>query len=269
VKVAVPVAGDDVWKRGDKYARGAIAAEELAQIVVKAPASSAPPAVSAEVPVKARTAAVDKPLLPETVTIEGLVAEFRRAQRLTTQRILLLGALCERWIRQQLEKGTALDRATAVKRIREELAAAKLEKKEARVDLYVRCYWVATLLSGWKEDSQESRAAANELAFSALRLFPVLVERDRATDRWQLIGRYAEAGQALWGRAIAEKLSAKTVDVELSKILPARTVSIRKHRPIRLSVIEKLLARLKPEDLPKVHGLVDQASAKLSSTAAA
>ena len=170
-----------------------------------------------------------KSLIVEPVTLDMLVAEFRKAQRITTQRVPLLGALCERWIRQQLEKGTALDRATAVKRIRAELATAKLEKKEARVDLYVRCYWVATLFSGWREDSQESRAAANELAFSAIRLFPVLVERDRATDRWQLVSRYAEAAKALWTRAIAEKLAAKVIDEELSKILPrvpCRCVSI-------------------------------------------
>ena len=132
------------------------------------------------------------------MTLDTLVAEFRKAQRITTQRVLLLGALCERWIRSQLSERTALDRATAVKKIRETLAEARLEKKEARVDLFVRCHWVAVLLGGWKDDSQETRSASNELSFSALRLFPILIERDPKRDTWQLTPKYAEAGKALW-----------------------------------------------------------------------
>lgn len=209
-----------------------------------------------EIPVKAHVRTVpakpaaEKSLLPESITIEMLVSEFRRAQRITTQRVLLLGALCEHWIREQLARRTALDRATAVKKIREELAGAKLEQKEARVDLYVRCYWVAVLLSGWRHDSQESRAAANDVAFSALRLFPVLIERDRTSDKWQLIGRYAEAARSLWARTIGEHLSAKTVDAEISKILPARSVPIKKHRPVKLKFLCKLFPRLPLADVP-------------------
>ncbi len=234
-----------------------------------APTKMEPAAVeAASSHVSAAAAVKEKSLISEPVTLDMLVAEFRRAQRITTQRVLFVGALCERWIRQQLSERTALDRGTAIKKIRETLAEAKLEKKEARVDLFVRCHWVAVLLGGWRDDSQESRAASNELSFSALRLFPILIQRDKS-ERWQLTAKYAEAGKALWARAVREHLSAAVIDEELSKIVPARTLPIRKHRAIRLSVIEKLLARLKPEDLPKVHGLVDQVSAKMTSTAAA
>jgi hypothetical protein len=68
---------------------------------------------------------------------------------------------------------------------------------------------------------------------------------------------------------VAEKLPATVVDQKISKILPARAVSIRKHRTVRLSVVERLLARLKPEDLPKVPRLVSELQAKLNRTAAA
>ena len=155
-----------------------------------------------------------------------------------------------------------MDRATAIEKIREERPAEKLEKKEARVDLYIRCYWVAVLLGGWTPESQVSRSETNALAFSVLRLLPVLLERDRATNTWRVIPAHAEKAGALWARAVSEHLSAAAVDQELSKILPARTVPLRKHRPVRLSVIERLLSRLRPEDLPKVHGLVDQVRAK-------
>ena len=51
-----------------------------------------------EIPVKAHVRHVpavpqeEKSLLPAAITIEMLVSEFRRAQRITTQRVLLLGA---------------------------------------------------------------------------------------------------------------------------------------------------------------------------------
>jgi hypothetical protein len=223
-----------------------------------------------EVPVKAhmRTVpAAEKPIVPEQISLELLVAEFRRAQRITTQRVILLGCLCERWIRRQLKDRTALDRATATKKIRAELAEAKLERKEARVDLYIRCYWAAVLLGGWSPDWQESRVGANELAFSTLRLFPVLLIRDKTG--WQLIPQHAEAARTLWARAVGEHLAAKVVDQEISRILPARTVKLRKHRPIQLSVIQRLLARLKPTDLAKVPRIVTELETKLHSTAAA
>jgi len=232
-----------VRTRVEKYG-GAIAPEVVGQ------------ALSVEVPVKAHTRtvpappAVEKLLIVEPVTLDMLVAEFRKTQRITTQRVLLLGALCERWIRQQLLERTALDRATAVKKIRETLAEARLEKKEARVDLYVRCHWVAVLLGGWRDDSQECRVASNELAFSALRLFPILIERDPKSDRWQLTAKYAEAAKALWARAVKKRLPASVVNEELSKIVPARTIPIRKHRPVKLSFLLKLAPRLPIADVP-------------------
>ena len=256
VKPAVPAAGgvDDplVRTRVEKHG-GAIAPNlaghpstlgSSAEVPLKAPVE-----VKAHVRNLPAQAAAEKSLIVEPVTLDTLIAEFRKAQRITVQRVLLLGALCERWIRQQLSERTALDRATAIKKIRETLAEARLEKKEARVDLYVHCHWAAVLLGGWRDDSQESRAASNELSFSALRLFPVLLERDRATDRWRLIDKYAEAARSLWTRAIKEHLSAAAVDEELSKILPARTLPIRKHRPVKIGFVLKLVPRLPVADL--------------------
>lgn len=211
------------------------------------------PAAPKEIVVKTHlrnVPAKEKSLLPDEITIDTLVAEFRRAQRATTQRVVLLGCGCERWIREQLKKRTALDRATAIKKIRAELAEAKLEKKEARVDLYVRCYWVATILGGWDAESQESRRATQELAFSALRLFCVLIERDRKTDHWQLVEAHAAAAKALWARAVDEKLSAAAIDAELSKILPARTLPIKKHRPVKIGFVLRLVPRLPIADVP-------------------
>ncbi len=134
---------------------------------------------------------------------------------------MLLGALCKRWIRQQLAERTALDRATAIEKIPETLAKARLEKKEPRVDLYVRCHWVAVLLGGWKEDSQDSREACNELSFSGLRLFPILIERNsRRRDTWQLTPKSAEAAEALWTGEVREHLSAAVINEELLKSFP-------------------------------------------------
>jgi hypothetical protein len=109
---------------------------------------------------------------------------------------------------------------------------------------------VAKLFSGWDVKNRASRVPAHALSFSALRLFPLLLERDRATDRWQLIPAYAEKAQALWARAVAEKLSAKAVDEEISKILPARTLPIKRHRPVKLGFLVKLFPRLPLADVP-------------------
>lgn len=234
----------------EKYGR-AIAANVALQTLER-PAAQAPssPAQAAVAGHPSTLGSVkEKTLVPATVTMELLVAEFRKAQRITTQRVLLLGALCERWIRQQLAERTVLDRATAIKKIREQLAEAKLEKKEARVDLFVRCHWVAVLLGGWRDDSEEARAAANSLSFSALRLFPILVERDKA-DKWQLTEKYSAAGKGLWARAVKDRLSAGLVNEELSKIVPARTLPIRKHRPVKLGFLLKLAPRLPIADVP-------------------
>ena len=242
-----PAVVDDLVRNApEKYGR-AIAPAVAADVVLGGPG---------EIPVKAyvrhapAAPAAEKPLIVEPVTLDALVAEFRKSQRITTQRVLLLGALCERWIRQQLRERTALDRATAVKKIRETLAEARLEKKEARVDLFVRCHWVAVLLGGWRDDSQESRAASNELSFSALRLFPLLIEREPKSDKWRLIEKYSAAAKALWSRAVKEHLSAGVVNEELSKIVPARTLPIRKHRPVKLGFLLKLAPRLPLADVP-------------------
>ncbi len=223
------------------------------------------PATATEIAVKAHVRNVpaeEKSLLPAEVTLEVLIAEFRRVQRATTHRVLILGMLCQAWIREQLEKRTALDRATAIKKIREQLAEAKLEKNEARVDLFVRCHWVAVLLGGWRPDSQASRYDSGDVAFSVLRLFPLCIERRGKTDTWQIIPKYAEAAKTLWQRAVKERLSAAAVNAELSKILPARTLPIRKQRPVKLGTFLKMAPRLAIADVPALIARLQEIHAK-------
>ena len=143
-----------------------------------------------------------------------------------------------------------MDRATAIKKIDSLLAEAKAEKKESRPRVCIRCYWVARLFSGWSPESEKSRAAASSLSFTAVRLFHVFVECDGAEDRRRLIPQYAEAAQALWNRAVDQRLSAAACDAEISKILPARTLPIRKHRPVKIGFVLKLVPRLPIADVP-------------------
>ena len=70
----------------------------------------------------------------------------------------------------------------------------------------------------------------------------------------------------LWARTIAEKLSVQTVDQEISKILPARIVSLKKHRPSPRHD-RQAPARLKPADLLRVPELVTELRAKRTEAA--
>ena len=209
----------------------------------------------------------EKSLLPERVSLETIVSEFARAQRITTQRILLLGCASEKWISQQLAEKTALDRSTAIKKIRAQLAAAKLEKRECRVDLFIRCYWVARLFSGWNPDSQESRTAANSVAFSALRLFPLLIERDRPAESWRLIEKHSAAAKALWQRAVGERLSAAAIDEALSQIIPRRPV--RRSAAVKLPALLKVLPRLSAVELDTLISRAQQERQRQALPAAA
>ena len=158
VKVAVPVA-DDVWKRGDKYARGAVATEELR----RSWSGRRPPRRSAgEGP--HRVAGREAALAGDRYD-RGAGCRVSAGSASRHQRVPLLGAICERWIRQQLAEGTALDRATAVEKIREQLAEARLEKKEARVNLFVRCHWVAVLFGAWRNNSQDAAQRRTNFPF--------------------------------------------------------------------------------------------------------
>lgn len=162
----------------------------------------------------------EKSLLPENVSLGLLVAEYGKSQRITTHRAILLGCLSERWIAEQLQAGTALDRATAIKRIRMELVDNKIEPKEARVDLYIRCYWVARIFSGWKPELLSTRQEANSVPFSVLRLFPILLDVEKG--HWSLSFAIRPQAQSLWQRAVKENLTAAAVDAAISAIMPER-----------------------------------------------
>ena len=90
---------------------------------------------------------------------------------------------------------------------------------------YIRCYWVAKLFGG----------KAETISFSALREMQPLIERDRATEEWRIVPAHVEAAKALWARALSDRLSADAVRAEVRKILPPRSLPIRKKK-IRLVV---------------------------------
>ena len=65
-----------------------------------------------------------------------------------------------------------------------------------------------------------------------------------------MIGKYAEAARSLWARSVKEHLSAAVINEELSKIVPARTIPLRKHRPIKASFFLKRFPRCPVADVP-------------------
>ena len=259
---AAPAAGDKEEVRGQRSEVGAAAVPYRHGAGLWVPPGTANGPIEAgqgasvEVPVKAHVRTIpakpveEKSLLPAAITDDVLVGEFLRGERITVQRALLRGCLCEEWIRIQLEQRTALDRATAIKKIESLLAAAKAEKKESRPRVCIRVYWVARLFSGWSPEVEKSRAAASSLSFTAVRLFHVFLENDGAEDRRRLIPQYAAAARDLWERAVAGRMSAAACDAEITKILPARSLPIKKHRPVKLSLLLKMAPRLPIADVP-------------------
>ena len=100
---------------------------------------------------------------------------------------------------------------------------------------YIRCYWVAKLFGG----------RADVLSFSALREVQPLIERDRASEQWRIVPAYSEAAKTLWARALADRLAADAVRAEVRKILPPRSLSIKKK--IRLAVFLRALPAMTPD----------------------
>ncbi len=130
-----------------------------------------------------------------------------------------------------------LDRPSAIKFIRRRLAEAKIDRHTARVDRYIRCYWVAQLLGG----------KAEELSFCSIREMQPLIGRDCATEQWRILTAYAGAATALWARMLAEKLSVNEVRAEVRKILPARSLPIRK-RKIKFAALLKAVSVISREE---------------------
>ena len=189
----VPAAAEvpDVWKREDKFARRGIAD----------PTAVANPVVQVKSHLRASPGTAGEKA-KQPLTLEKLVEEFATDQRQTTARALRLGRHCDAWIRLQPERpeDVKLDRPSAIKFIRRRLAEAKLDRHTARVDRYIRCYWVAQLFGG----------KAEELSFCSIREMQPLIEaRSRYgamvdSDRLRL-RRYCPMGKDAGGKTVRQR----------------------------------------------------------------
>ncbi len=194
------------------------------------------------------------------VRLDDLVKEWRTDQAKATHRALRLGDLAQRWIVSQPERpaDAQYDRAGALKAIRKALLAAGIDRRSCRVDRYVRCWHVARLLGGEPES----------LSISAIRECQPLVERDRETDRWQLTPAYAEQARGLWARMHGEHLSAEAVRTAVQKILPARTIPIRKKK-IRLASVLRAVPTFSRDQLLALQTRIGAELAAKATPAAA
>ncbi len=246
----------DVWQRGDKYARGAMPAA-----VDEAAGAAAIAAGDVHlVPVKNHVRQAPGEKQKDPLTLDRLVREYARDQRETTARAIRLGKLSDAWIRVQSERPEhlKLDRSSAVKAICRALVEAKVDRRGAPVNRYIRCHWVAKLFGG----------KAETLSFSALREMQPLIERDRATEEWQIVPAHVVVAKALWARALSDRLSADGVRAEVRKILPPRSLPIRKKR-IRLAVFLRAIGGMTAEQRRAVVLRCQQEDAKADKSAVA
>ena len=228
----------EVWSRGDKFARGALAnpsagpsgvstADLPARVPVKGYVRSAP-GTAGEKP-------VEKEKLP--ITREAIVKEYGKNERQTTRRILFVGGLVHNWILRQPDRpaNEQLDRASALKILRRALIEARYDRRSCRV---------ARLLGG----------EAESLSISAIREMQPLIERlKNEAERWQLVPAYAEAAGNLWSRMLQEKLSGDAVRIEVEKLLHPNPLPLESQRKkSRLSRLRKTLAELSIEELKQV-----------------
>ena len=224
-------------------------------------------AIYVEEPVPNRTpapAAVAAAKEKQPVTLALIVEMYGITERKNTRRHLLQGQTVATWILKQPELlGQKLDRASALKMIGRALLAAHRDRRTCRPDRDLRCWYVARLLGG--EAESLSIAAIREMQPLIERDKTPVIERDKTSEserdktsesepreRWQLLPAHAEQARALWARMLDGHLSADQVRDEVHKILPAKTLSIRKHRPIKVRWLLKFLDRLPPADLRTV-----------------
>ncbi|MGO9115751.1 MAG: hypothetical protein ACLP9L_41625 [Thermoguttaceae bacterium] len=241
----------EVWGRGDKFARGAYVEDRQLR------------ADSGElVPVKAhlRPTPGSKPAEKTPITAEAIVKEYGRNERHTTHRALFVGGLVHSWLLRQPERPAdeQLDRSSALKVLRRKLLEAKYDRRSCRIDRDLRCYHAARLLGG----------EAESLSISAIREVLPLIERHKESQRWQLLPAYAEVTKLLWARMLAEKLSGDVVRVEVRKILPARSLPMRRKK-VRLAAILRAVPALKREELLALTRRCEEELAKGSQPAAA
>ena len=109
---------------------------------------------------------------------------------------------------------------------------------------------------------------AYSVAFSVLRLFPIFLERDKASDEWR-IEKWAEsAARALWRRAVGEQLSATVVNEAISELLPDRRPAGRS-AAVKLPKLLKALPRLSVIELDSLRAQIDEELFRRQQTAKA
>jgi len=222
------------------------------------PIASPPAIATVEVAGHVRAAPGEKQKQP--LTLDALIGEFACDQRQTVVRAVRLGRLADQWIRCQVERPeeSKLDRASAVKLIVRKLAEAHVDRRTARVDRYIRVFWVSKLFGG----------NAQDLSFSCLREMQPLIERDCATEEWRIVPAHATAAVALWERILAEKLTSDQVRGAVRAILPPRTMPIRKGK-IKFSSLLKLVATVSATERAAILRRWQEEDARASQPAVA
>ena len=206
-------------------------AAETADVVPALPAIPPSPAAAlpvdsgstiATIEVTSYTRAAPGEKQRQPLTLDALIGEFASDQRQTAARSIRLGRLADSWIRYQVERPpeSKLDRPSAIKLIVRRLAEAHVDRRTARVDRYIRVFWISRLFGG----------RADDLSFSTLREMQPLIERDRLTEIWRIVPAHATAATALWEKILAEKPTADQVRSAVHAILPPRSVPIRRRK---------------------------------------
>lgn len=229
----------------------------VADIPVKRPGPLPEPAAPrpADTVVKTHTR---KPAEP--TTLEVVLDQFR----LHELRPLSLGKFCWEWLTHQPEFSEAeqLTRSEALVRIREGLVRQQQISHAARLDRFILVYWIATEL-GW--------ASAWKLKYAAIRELQPMFGRNAANEEYCLRPDKAEVTRELWGRMLAEHLTAEQVRAEVAKIRPPKgkrkTVRID-GRAGRLVALRREVNRLKArEDLLTAMAFIQERLAKLGCPA--
>jgi hypothetical protein len=184
---------------------------------------------------------------PQPATLEIVLEQFR----LYELRPLTIGKFCVQWLQHQPELAAdkQLPRGEALRRIREGLAKQDQVTLAARLDRFIACYYVATVL-GWED--------AWKLRYAAIRELLPLFGRNAALEEYELRPERAAATRALWSRMLAEHLTAEAVRAEVRKIRPPQVLRLH-GRSGRLATIRRDLKRLKArEDLLEVIRLAQE-----------
>jgi len=185
------------------------------------------------------------------VTLEAIVAEYRRFQRAETKRHIFLGWMVERWLGCQPERSEAeqLPRAAAMIVI-----AARIESEGlaavARPHRDLKCQHAARILGGEVES----------LAIGAIYRFLPLVQP--AGDAWRLLPGREDQARGLWARMLKEKLSADAVRSAVEKLLP-RAAKLLCQSPSRpAQTVFRILPTLSAEELAAVIRAAKEARSK-------